>query len=632
MWRARALAAPLAAIALAVALPASAGAAQFTVNSTADTAPNPANCLAGTGQCTLRAAILQANALFGEHTIVVPAGIYSPSTPLPALTVPLTIEGPAGARATVVSGPATANVLTINSSSVSVRGLTLTGGARGIYVQGGSNVLIDQVTVRGNSTTGQLAAGVLLWTSTKVLMTRSSITGNLVTSGTTALGGGVYVANGAELTAVATTIVGNAANGSTSGAWGGGLSVGPGGKATLHHVTVAGNSVSSGGPPPNGSGANYGGNLSAAGPANPLPAGQLVVADSVVAGGQAFSPHLNCHGSITAQGLNIDSGTTCAFGPGHLNGTDPQLLPLGDYGGPTDSRTLATTSPARDAALACPAGGLDQRGALAPSGSACDIGAVELSADLGVTVEAAQAGAAPGADVTYLVRVANAGMDAAPASVLDITAGGATPTVASASAGTCTLQVRCEIGTLARGQEALVTVVARAGTSPIAFSARASSGLPDPAPGNDVATVTTPVTGATTPPPAGSEPPPATSPPPPALGRLRLVGRARTARVTRVATTLSAPATVSITIDRLLPGRRVSGRCRTSARTGTRCTLVRRAGVVRQRAARGAVMLRIPARVRGRVLTPGRYRLRAVAIDAAGRRSPARLLTVRVTR
>jgi hypothetical protein len=187
------------------------------------------------------------------------------------------------------------------------------------------------------------------------------------------------------------------------------------------------------------------------------------------------------------------------------------LLALADHGGPTDSRTLATTSPARDAALACPAGGLDQRGAAAPSGSACDIGAVELSAELGLAVQAAQSEAAPGADVTYIVRVTNGGPDPAPGTVLDLGTGGATPTLASPSAGTCTLQVRCELGTLARGQEVTVTVVARAGATPIAFTANVASGLPDPVAANNTAQITTPVT--TTAPPSTTPPPP----PPPAV-------------------------------------------------------------------------------------------------------------------
>lgn len=70
----------LAAAALAIAvfgLGAPARAATFIVNDTTDAvdaAPGDGVCLTAAGQCTLRAAIRQANALAGPDTIVVPAG------------------------------------------------------------------------------------------------------------------------------------------------------------------------------------------------------------------------------------------------------------------------------------------------------------------------------------------------------------------------------------------------------------------------------------------------------------------------------------------------------------------------------------------------------------------------------
>jgi hypothetical protein len=62
-------------------------------------------------------------------------------------------------------------------------------------------------------------------------------------------------------------------------------------------------------------------------------------------------------------------------------GVDPWLLPLGDYGGPTQTRPPRAGSPAVDAipAARCDASVTqDQRGAPRPSGEGCDIGAVEL--------------------------------------------------------------------------------------------------------------------------------------------------------------------------------------------------------------------------------------------------------------
>jgi CSLREA domain-containing protein len=502
MWSRCVIALSLIALALALGAPMAAG-VQFTVNSTADGGDlNTADgvCAATGGACTLRAAIQQANAAAGADVVVVPPGTYAVSSPL-SVTSLMTITGTGGARATLIAGAPSASVVTIASSGVTVRGVTVTGGRRGIDVQTGSDILLDQVVVRDNGLTSPAnlsGGGIYVAANGAVTLSRSLVAENtLISTSGTALGAGIYVASGGVLTAVATTIVRNVANSqSGSGAYGGGVNVGLGGQAVLRHVTMAGNSS------PSGSAASYGGNL--------YSSGQTVVADSVVASGQATFG-ANCSGSITAQGRNIDSGTTCAFGAGHLNSTDPQLLPLADHGGPTDSRALSTTSPARDAALACPAGGLDQRGAAAPSGSACDIGAVELSAELGLAVQAAQSEAAPGADVTYIVRVTNGGPDPAPGTVLDLGTGGATPTLASPSAGTCTLQVRCELGTLARGQEVTVTVVARAGATPIAFTANVASGLPDPVAANNTAQITTPVT--TTAPPSTTPPPP----PPPAV-------------------------------------------------------------------------------------------------------------------
>lgn len=62
----------------AVLVPA-ATAATFTVNSTADAVdatPGDGVCATATATCTLRAAIMEANALAGADTITLPAGSY----------------------------------------------------------------------------------------------------------------------------------------------------------------------------------------------------------------------------------------------------------------------------------------------------------------------------------------------------------------------------------------------------------------------------------------------------------------------------------------------------------------------------------------------------------------------------
>jgi hypothetical protein len=59
-------------------------AATFTVNSTADAVdahPGDGVCADASGHCTLRAAVMEANALSGPDTITLPAGTYTLTIP-----------------------------------------------------------------------------------------------------------------------------------------------------------------------------------------------------------------------------------------------------------------------------------------------------------------------------------------------------------------------------------------------------------------------------------------------------------------------------------------------------------------------------------------------------------------------
>lgn len=108
----------------------------------------------------------------------------------------------------------------------------------------------------------------------------------------------------------------------------------------------------------------------------------------------ANSTSLNCDGSFTDGGHNIDDGTTCGFtGTGCSNtsgtsfcNTNPKLDPAGlkNNGGPTQTIALITGSPAIDhgnqaVCGAPPVNGVDQRGLprSTPSDPICDIGAFE---------------------------------------------------------------------------------------------------------------------------------------------------------------------------------------------------------------------------------------------------------------
>ena len=115
---------------------------QFTVNSTSDSAasnPGDGVCDDGAGNCTLRAAIMEANSLAGPDTITLPAGILTLSiagtgedaaaTGDLDITDDLTLNG-AGQESTIIDGGTFDRVfdILIGGSTVEIRGVTIKGG------------------------------------------------------------------------------------------------------------------------------------------------------------------------------------------------------------------------------------------------------------------------------------------------------------------------------------------------------------------------------------------------------------------------------------------------------------------------------------------------------------------------
>src|SRR5512132_2100312 len=143
-----------------MAVPQSAAAATFNVNTTSDTVdvtPGNGVCADSLGACSLRAAVMEANASAGADTISIPAGTYTLTRApfddefnfdgaredigdLDILNGDLTIVG-AGAASTIIDGGNIDRVFDINS------GYTFSPGTPG-------NVRIESVTLRhGNSPT-----------------------------------------------------------------------------------------------------------------------------------------------------------------------------------------------------------------------------------------------------------------------------------------------------------------------------------------------------------------------------------------------------------------------------------------------------------------------------------------------
>jgi CSLREA domain-containing protein len=151
----RRVALTLTAALFALALPASASALEYKVDSTADEAAiSSAACLTAGGKCTLRAAIEAANATTNVHDEITfssafdgqPADTIAPVTPLPGIEDPVSIlggdcigeDGP-DAPCAGIEGPSTAAALTVDDSDgVVIEGLSITGAQFGISVVGGS--------------------------------------------------------------------------------------------------------------------------------------------------------------------------------------------------------------------------------------------------------------------------------------------------------------------------------------------------------------------------------------------------------------------------------------------------------------------------------------------------------------
>jgi cysteine-rich repeat protein len=414
------------ALATVVAIPV--GAATFSVSSTddaIDAAPGDGVCEtgAGNGICTLRAGILEANALPGPDTIALPAGTYRIMLTPPEHFVPdppeigdfditgdLTIIG-AGAERTAIDGNAGAfgtenearvidiaagavvaiSAVTIRHGHLSVEGaggianagvLTLadcvvSGNSVGLGrflnpnaggIGNGGTLTITRCAIRQNYANGQgggIANGGTLVVEDSVLHNNSG-----------RLGGGAIL-NFGTLTLRNSTVSGNGSAGDVIPgsfppfviqASGAGI-LDYGGTATLESVTVSGNVLAAGVPGLSGTGAGLG-------VANNVTTVGFALRNTIVAGNTGDG---DCGTPAPASlGNNLDGDGTCLLtGPGDLPATDPLLGPLQDNGGPTMTHALPTGSPAVDtgAAVGCPPA--DQRGVPRPQGMACDIGAYE---------------------------------------------------------------------------------------------------------------------------------------------------------------------------------------------------------------------------------------------------------------
>lgn len=345
----------------------------------------------------------------------------------------LAIKGP-GAAALDIQGGASFGVFEVFASpavTVTISGLTISGGhdvsstvaeGGGINVRSESELVLDRVVVTENSTAVNassgspnsmgggirsvgpvtlrrttvsdneatdtangagvfaVATGGGVWVDDDLVVEASTIADNtssasvLTGTGAAADGGGVQVGSGSSsVEVIRSTIVGNAAIGTTS-SFGGGVYANVSGPTSYESTTIAGNQA--------GQGANVEAQ-SAATFENTIVARPLGGANCDDQGA----------GNFTSNGYNLEEGaSTCGFGSGP--GDEPTvpsagLAPaLAGNGGPTPTLALLPGSPAVDGGHATLGESQDQRDfarpvdfpgvANASGGDGTDVGAFEL--------------------------------------------------------------------------------------------------------------------------------------------------------------------------------------------------------------------------------------------------------------
>ncbi|MEW5987667.1 MAG: choice-of-anchor Q domain-containing protein [Chloroflexota bacterium] len=214
----------------------------FAVNSTldaADASPGDGLCATAAGSCSLRAAIEESNAVSGEDTVILAAGVYTLTLGHLEISDDLTLTGQ-GPEATAVQGNGLVTndrVVTILSPAVvTMADLTISGGGGtyslykggGIYNTGATLTLTNTV-LSGNY--ARWDGGGLYNDQGTVTITNSTLQGNVATLYS---GGGFYNYLG-TVVAQGSTFTGN--NGGSQG--GGGFN--SGGTVTISQSTLTGN-------------------------------------------------------------------------------------------------------------------------------------------------------------------------------------------------------------------------------------------------------------------------------------------------------------------------------------------------------------------------------------------------------
>jgi hypothetical protein len=249
-----------------------------------------------------------------------------------------------------------------NSSTMTITRTTLNGNSVGNLSSGGaisnSGTMTITSSILSDNSVGALSSGGAIVNSGTLTVTDSTFSGNF--SGSE--GGGV--ASQGTVTVTNSTFRGNFAR------FGGGISYSGDDVLTITSTTISGNEA-----------IRFGGGIF-------RDSGTVMIKNTIVAANVSGFGGPDVSGTLNSQGHNlIGNGTGgSGFADSDMVGTsadpiDPQLEPLGDYGGPTPTMRPLPTSSAVDAGDNTDAPKTDQRGFDRIVNGIIDIGAVELQPD-----------------------------------------------------------------------------------------------------------------------------------------------------------------------------------------------------------------------------------------------------------
>lgn len=401
---------------------------ETTIPNYTDCAEDVVSSLADAGVCTLRDRV--ANATTGD-TITFDPRIAGGSIILVEsinIATAVTIDG-TGRDIVIDGGGTTSRLLNLNTNDITLRGFTVANGAGDAIRSGESltGLLLDKMMVRDNRSSSTDAGGLYNGPYTRLTI-RDSLFHNNKGNGA----GGVLVTE-SSVTVHSSTFTDNEAAGSSS--YGGGIAIMDDGGIDVYNSTFVNNEAYNGG-------AIGGQTLLFTGSANVNVfnstfyenIGRNGVDDIYFTWDEGFQAVLHLKNNIIAGdgtqlcGLggdnayiatnvnNLIQDGSCADGAVGLISADPQLQPLADNGGSTQTMAIAASSPARNTGdnatcMGAEVGGVDQRGTVRDAN--CDRGAFEQtddSSDLYVTQEMTPSNPEPGDLITFTVTFGNSGI------------------------------------------------------------------------------------------------------------------------------------------------------------------------------------------------------------------------------